>query len=265
MFAWKSTDSYIPLGVVMCSRVILHLPEKALEGNARSPFRGGGPAWSRSRLAALGGRAAASRGLATAAPAGANTLARRLSVCLRPGHSEPSVGGHGRPGNTHTSARAPGGLRCCALWGDGQPGWGPRAQGVSQGQGSLPACLLAEREGRADAPVRCGDTSFSQGSQSRAKSASRATGFCHQVYSSFRHNDTLLGGRCLPLGAAAVSHGALCCPLCGLALPSPGDGAWSLLARRPRRPDAPGAEHRGRGPGQPPACVLGTRVGTRAG
>lgn len=29
MFAWKSTDSYIPLGVVIFSRVILHLKEKA--------------------------------------------------------------------------------------------------------------------------------------------------------------------------------------------------------------------------------------------
>lgn len=29
MFAWKRTDSYIPLGVVIFRRVILHLEEKA--------------------------------------------------------------------------------------------------------------------------------------------------------------------------------------------------------------------------------------------
>lgn len=111
----------------------------------------------------------------------------RLTCRLRPGPSEPPVGGPSRPGNKHTLARAPGGLRCFALRGDRRPGRSPWAQGECRREGQHSNLPPRGEEGRADAPVRCVDTSFSQGS-SRAKLASRELDF---VIRSIAHSDKM--------------------------------------------------------------------------
>lgn len=81
MFAWKSTDSYIPLGVVIFRCVILHLKAKAALNTCAFPLAGGALAWRAAGAGRLSGR---DRAACSAGPTPRPNAACRTKRYLRP-------------------------------------------------------------------------------------------------------------------------------------------------------------------------------------